>query len=157
MRDQNKVEKFFVKELASELSEVFIVDYDDGSYELFNKYRVEPQTTGLFKVVHFTVTEEHMFSSKKHAFTWCIFDKYKKIKESNRIEELDLLLSGLEVSMAQQKKLLAKAKDNDTKLIYLAKLQEAKRKRNAMIKEINSYINISRHWQSSKFTNKQPK
>jgi hypothetical protein len=157
MKDQSKIEKFFVKELATELSEVFIVDYDDGSYELFNRYKVEPLATGLFKVAHFTVSEEHVFSSKKNAFTWCIFDKYKKIKESNRIEELDLLLSGLEVSMAQQKKLLAKAKDNETKLIYLAKLQEAKRKKNIMVKEINSYINISRHWQSSKFTNKQPK
>lgn len=157
MKNQSKIEKFFVKELSSELSEVFIVDYDDGSYELFNKYRIEPLDNGLFKVVYFTASGEHIFSSKKHAFTWCIFDKYKKIRESNRIEELDLLLSGLEVSMAQQKKLLARAKDNETKLIYLVKLQEARRKKNAMTKEINSYINISKHWQTNKFTNKQPK
>lgn len=157
MKDQHKLEKFFVKELSSDLLEIFIVDCPDGSYELFNKYRVEPQPEGYFKVTPFTVTEEHTFSSKKTAFTWCVFDKYKKIKESKRIEELDLLLGGIEVSMAQQKKLLAKAPNSETKLIYLAKLQEAKLKKNIMLKEINTYINISRHWQSNKFTDKQPK
>jgi len=157
MIDQKKIEKFLAKQLNSELSEVFIVDCEDGSYELFNKYRVEPHPSGVFKVIPLSVTEEHIFSSKKNAFTWCIFDKYKKITETKRIEELDLLISSLDLIIAQQKKLLGKAKDNGTKLIFLAKLQEGKRKRTAMVNEINNYINISRHWQSSKFTNTQPK
>lgn len=152
-----KIEKFFIKELSSDLKEVFIIKDQNGSYELFNRYRIEPQENGLFKVIPYILTEEVIFSSLKNAFVWCVFNKNKKFTENKRIHKLDHLLNSIEISMTQQRKLLAKTKDPDLKSIYMAKLHESKIKKNIMIKELTTYINMSKHWQYSKFLQNQAK
>lgn len=146
-----KIENFFKKELSSNLTEVFIVKNNDETYELFNRYRIETQKNGLHKVIPYTLTEERIFSSLKYAFVWCIFNKLKKYTESKRIEQIDHMLDSLNISILQQKKLLSKAKDNQTKHIYMAKIHESKIRKNVLLKELKTYINISRHWQYSKF------
>lgn len=157
MISEHKIEKFLAKELSSSLKEVFIIQDNVGNYELFNKYKIEPQNNGLYKVIPYTYTEERIFSSLKNAFTWCIFNKLNKFTESKRIEKLDHMLDALEITIQQQKKLLAKYKDPDIKSIYRAKLHESKVRKNIMLKEIKTYINISRHWQYKKFLEKQPR
>ena len=62
----------------------------------------------------------------------------------------------LEVSIAQNKKLLERAKEMD-KYIFAAKLEEAKYKKRNAIREIEEYANISRYWQTKKFKENQDK
>lgn len=157
MISNHNIEKFLAKELYSNLKEVFIIQDENGSYHLFNRYTIEPQSNGLFKVIPYTYTQELLFSSLKNAFTWCIFNKLNRFIESKRIEKIDHMLAALDIVMQQQKKLLAKSKDSDVKSIYRAKLHESKVRKNIMLKEIKTYINISRHWQYKKFSEKQPK
>lgn len=157
MTKKQKLEKFFTKQLASDLKEVLIVQDDTGCYELFGKYIIEPQPNGLFRIIHLNYTEEHVFSSLKNAFTWCIFNKNRKLRESKRIKELDFLLDSVNTSLYQQSRLYLKAKTTESKSIYLAKMHENKVKKNIMLKEISGFINISRHWQQKQFKNKEPK
>jgi hypothetical protein len=68
-----------------------------------------------------------------------------------RIIELDALLGGLEVVIAQHEKLIKKSTDSGIKSIYLTKLYEEKLKKREMTKEINSYIQTSKYWQTKKY------
>lgn len=157
MNNIQQIEKFFIKELSSNLKEVFIVKDPDGSYELFNRYKIQPQENGLFKIIPYSFTEEVTFSSLKNAFVWCIFNKNNRFTETKRIHKLDHLLNSIEISMSQQRKLLTKTKDPELKSIYMAKLHESRVKKSSMINELTTYINISKHLQYRKFLAKQAK
>lgn len=157
MNNTHKIEKFLQKELASGLNDICIIDYGNGTFELFNQYTVKKDALGLYTVNHILIFVEQKFSSLKNAFTWCIFHKNKRFTDSKRIEELDMQLNSIAVRMFQQKKLLGKSKDLEHKLIYTAKLHEEKIKKNRMLKELSQYINISKQWQTKKFLDKMPK
>lgn len=157
MNNQLKIENFLKKEFNSNLKDICIIQSEDGSFELFNEYVIRKQTNGLYNVSPLYIISSHQFTSLKNAFTWCIFHKYKRFKDTKRIEELDLLLSSVNVTLFQQKKLLLKSKDLENKLIYNAKIHEEKIKKNIMLKELTNYINISKHLQTRKFLDKLPK
>lgn len=142
------------KELSNKISDLLIFRDEDGSYFLFGKYRIIPDNLGDFQVL--TDNEfVHNFSSLKNAVTWCVFDKNKKYKDIRRIVELDDMLGGIDVSIAQHKRLVEKTVSYDDKSIYLAKLYEEKLKKRTWTEEINTYIKVSKNWQSKKFRENQ--
>ncbi len=146
------------RELKNKIRDLLILRNEDGTYHLFGTYVIEPKND-LYKVV---VNDENnnilIFSSLKHAVTWCVFDKNNKYKEVKRIAELDSLLGSLDVSIAQYKKLVKdKQKLPEDRYIYMAKLNEDKLKKQAALREINNYINLSKHWQTKKFAEHQDK
>lgn len=144
------------KDLATKIHDLLIVREDDGSYVLFGKYIVVPTAQGFFKAALMNEPENTVeFSSLKHAVTWCVFEKNKKIKDVSRIVELDNMLGSLEVQIAQNKRMVDKHKSTEDKFIYMAKLSEAKLRKTQALEEINNYIAISKHWQNNKFAENQ--
>lgn len=140
------------KELSSKISDLLIIRENDGSYFLFGKYKIVVDNLGNHKLVNCYDNELiHNFSNLKNAVTYCVFDKNKKNKWLSRIIELDSLLGSLDVMIAQHEKLLKKSTDSDKKSIYLAKLYEEKLKKREMTKEINGFIQTSKHWQTKKY------
>jgi hypothetical protein len=140
------------KELSSKINDLLIVRENDGSYFLFGKYKIVVDNQGNHRL-HDSYDNEfiHNFSSLKNAVTYCVFDKNKKNKFLSRIIELDSLLGGLEVMIAQHERLAKKSTDTDSRSIYLAKLYEEKLKKREMTKEINGYIQTSKYWQTRKY------
>lgn len=140
------------KELSSKIRDLLIVREDDGSYYLFGKFCILPDSHGYFHLLD-TVEKEkiHSFSSLKTAVTYCVFEKNKKYKELVRIIELDDLLGSLDAMIEQHTKLVEKTIDFDYKSILKAKLFEEKLKKRQMTTEINSYIALSKHWQTKQF------
>lgn len=149
----NKIEQFFQKELANKLRDIAIMQHEDGSYELFNKYIVAEQKNG-FDVTPKYSDDCRAFSSLRSAVTWCIFDHRDMFVKAKRIEYLDQIISGTEVSILIQKKLINKSKDLESKLIHIAKMSEEQNKRKLMLTEMVSFMNESRNWQSRKFATK---
>jgi hypothetical protein len=140
------------KELDNKISDLLIIRENDGSYFLFGKYKIVVDNLGNHKLLNMKYNELiHNFSNLKNAVTYCVFDKNKKNKWLSRIIELDSLLSGIEVMIAQHEKLAKKSTDLDRKSIYLAKLYEEKLKKREMMKEINGYIQTSKYWQTKKY------
>lgn len=145
------------REIANKIRDLFIVREDDGSYNLFGRYIIIPTKYGSYKV---TVQEDNIeldFSLLRYAVTWCVFQKNNRYKEINRIYELDGLLSGLNVSIEQHKKLAIKTKNSDDRFIYLAKLEEDKRKKRLFLNELNNYAEQSKYWQNKKFMENKDK
>jgi hypothetical protein len=137
-------------ELKKKINELFIVREDDGSYNLFGKYSIKLEE-GLYKVSVCGENSNFIFSSLKHAVTWCVFEKNNKQKEQNRIVELDQLLASLDAIIMQHTKILKKAKIKEDQIIISAKLFEQKIKKKQALEEIEKYTTISRYLQGKKY------
>lgn len=143
------------KDLVTKIQDLFIVREYDGTYNLFGRYIVTPTKDGYYVI---TILEENInleFSTLRHAVTWCVFQKNNKYKEIKRIYELDGLIGSLNVNIEQHRRLMNKSRSSEDKYIYLAKLEEDKRKKRLALEEINGYAELSKYWQNKKFQENQ--
>lgn len=134
--------------LHRKIQELFIVHEHDGSYNLFGAYIINQQNNGAYKLQKLDSHSTLEFSSLKYAVTYCVFEKNNKYKEKARLVELDDLISSLEVTIQQHKKLAQKSEYKD---IVLAKLIEAKLKKRQALNEMQRYTALSRYIQDRKF------
>ena len=150
----NKISQFLSKEFLQNMSNISMIQNNDGSYEFFNRYTVHQVKTGY--EVHLKYNSDvKMFSSLKNALTWCIFENRTKFTQARRIEYLDNMLAGTEVSIEVHKNLIRKTSNAENQLIYIAKLSEEQAKRKQMITELSSFVNESKNWQTRKFVAKR--
>lgn len=145
----NKINSFFSTDLEKSMANVMIMQNDDGTYELFNKYIISIENSDVVVKSKHTHTIKK-FSSLPVAVTWCIFDKRNKITELNRVEYLDQMLSGLSYSITLHKKLFKNNKD--TTFISLAKLSQDVYKKKLLNNELMEYIAESKIWQLKQFS-----
>lgn len=148
-----KIEKFIPKSYIKDLEDVIVYQNEDGSYELFNKYKIEKSSDNEY-IVYIWGISSLTFYSLKNAVTWCTYDKRNRVLDSNRIHYLDSGLVRIEAMIEQHQRLVKKANNPDSKLIYLAKLTEEKLHKKHMLSEIGSYINQSKLWQTQRFNRK---
>lgn len=150
----NKISQFLSKEFLQNMSDISMIQHSDGSYEFFNRYIVKQVKTGY--EVHLKYNSDiKIFSSLKNALTWCIFENRKKFTQARRIEYLDNMLAGTEVSIEVHRNLIRKTSNTENQLIYIAKLSEEQAKRKQMIAELSSFVNESKNWQTRKFVAKR--
>jgi len=138
--------------LVKKIKDIFIVKEYDGTYNLFGTYIIRPESNGIFRVttINDPYADEPEFSTLRYAVTYCVFEKNRKDKETKRLKELDRYIGGLDVSIAQHKKLMQKREVPD-KFIYLAKLAEDQLRRKNALKEIDGYASLSKHLQTRKY------
>ncbi len=150
----NKISQFLTKEFLQSMSNIAMVQNTDGSYEFFNRYKVQQVKIGY--EVHLKYNSDiKLFSSLKNALTWCIFENRTKFSQARRIEYLDNMIAGTEVSIEVHKNLIKKTTNTESQLIYIAKLSEEQAKRKLMIQEMTSFMNESKKWQTRKFVAKR--
>jgi len=147
---ERKLQKVITKQELDKLQEIAIFQNNDGTYEVFNSYFIDKQPTGATVTLHNGDTI-NSFSNLKNALCWCIFDKKGRYATATRIIELDLKLAAIEVNINIHQKLFKKTRDTDTKLIYLAKLNEDKYKKRNITEELNNYLQESDKWQQRSY------
>ena len=147
---EKKIKKVISKQELDKLQDIAIFRNNQGIYEVFNSYFIDKKPEGTIVKLHNGDTI-NSFYNLKNAVCWCIFDKKGRYSTANRIIELDLKLSAVEVSMIVHQKLFKKTKDTDIKLIYLAKLNEDKDKKRQMTSELNGYLEQSDSWQQKSY------
>lgn len=147
-----KISTFLSKEFNTRLGEISVFENEDGSYELFNRYTVLKDPYG-YKVIIKNQIDHKVFSSLKIAVTWCIFEKRNNIIKSKRIEYLDAMINGTEMAINNHRRLVRNCKDNNAKLVYIAKLSEEKAKYKAMTIELSKFVLESKFWQNQTFAN----
>lgn len=145
-----RVNRFLEQEYL-EVGELSILRNEDGSYDLFNQYRITKKEQNIYEVSRIYGDQIYLVSSLKNAVTWCIYEKRNKWAISNRILEIDKKIAGIDVSMALHKRMIESSKDNDNKLVLLNKLNEEKIKKKSMLQELTEYINRSKLLQARTF------
>jgi hypothetical protein len=147
---EKKFKKVMSKQELDRLQDIAIFQNPNGTYEVFNSYLIDKKPEGAI-VKLFNGDIINSFYNLKNAMCWCIFDKRGRYGSADRIVELDLKLSAIEVNMTMHQKLFKKSKDADTRLIYLAKLNEDKHKKRQMTDELNAYLMESNSWQQRSY------
>jgi len=132
------------------LEDLSISQDSDGSYHLYNKYRIT-RNNEMYHVELHRVADKKVFNVLKNAVAWCSFDKRNNIQDSDRIVYLDNRLAGIEVEIQVHQKLAKHTKKTEEKLIYLAKLGEEKMERKQITDELAGYVNSSKIWQDKRF------
>ena len=135
----------------AKLRDVVIFQDTDGTYNLFNKYHIRKKDVNNITVSLNNGDDVNSFFSMKNAVCWCVLDKIGKYQLANRVIDLDMNLSSVEVHISIHSKLFKKAKKTEDKLIYLAKLNEDKFQKKSMSEELNKYIANSYTWQQKRF------
>lgn len=147
---EQKFKRVLSKPEIDKLQNIAIFQNNNGEYEVFNSYIIVKKPSGADVKLH-NGDVINTFYSLKNAICWCIFDKRGKYSSANRIIELDLKLSAVDVSMTLHQRLFRKTKDADNRMIYLAKLNEDKFKKRMMTDELDSYITESNNWQQKSY------
>ena len=151
---EKQLEKLMKSDFLGELEDVIIFQNTDGSYELFNTYRINKTSKDDYIVTMLTTFTTHQFNTLKNAVAWCTYDKRNLLYQSERILLLDNLLAGLDVDILLHTKIFKNAKNSDDKLIFLAKLSEDKLKKKRFTDELYTYVSNSKKWQTSRFNRK---
>jgi hypothetical protein len=138
----------------SKLQDVVIFQDTNGTYSLFNKYHIKKKDTNDVVVSLNNGDDVNSFCNMKNAVCWCVLDKIGKYQLADRVINLDMNLSSLEVHISIHSKLFKKAKKTEDKLIYLAKLNQDKLHQKAMSEELSKYIQDSYIWQQKRFSSK---
>jgi len=146
-----KLDNMIATSEFAKLQDVVIFQDIDGTYNLFNKYHIRKKDVNNIVVSLNNGDDVNSFFSMKNAVCWCVFDKIGKYQLANRVIDLDMHLSSVEVHISIHSKLFKKAKKTEDKLIYLAKLNEDKFQKKAMSEELNQYIANSYAWQQKRF------
>ena len=146
-----KLDNMITTSEFAKLQDVVIFQDTDGTYSLFNKYHIRKKDVNNVTVSLNNGDDVNSFFSMKNAVCWCVLDKIGKYQLANRVIDLDMHLSSLEVHISIHSKLFKKAKKTEDKLIYLAKLNQDKLQKSAMSEELSKYIQDSYIWQQKRF------
>lgn len=133
------------------LLDIIIFQEVDGSYSLFNKYKIKKTSNTDIEVSLIKGDKINSFFNIKNAVCWCVLDKLGKYNLANRVIDLDLILTSVDMHISIHTNLFKKSKKTEDKLIYLAKLNEDKLQKKAMTEELNGYIQNSYNWQQRRF------
>ena len=145
----HKLTKTISTKEIEKLSEISIMQGQDGSYFLFNKYTIR-KNNDCFIVIKDYVAGTKSFNILKNAVAWCTFDQQNIIYESNRIFTLDNNLASVDSEIQIHQNLAKKAKNLEEKLIYLAKMGEEKMERKQITEELAGYVTSSKIWQNKR-------
>ncbi len=146
-----KLDKMISNSEFAKLQDVVIFKDTNGTYSLFNKYHIKRKDATDVVVSLNNGADVNSFFSMKNAVCWCVLDKIGKYQLADRVINLDMHLSSLEVHISIHSKLFKKAKKTEDKLIYLAKLHQDRLQKKAMSEELNQYIQDSYVWQQKRF------
>lgn len=143
------VKKILNKSEIDKLSQKLIISTNTG-YELYGEYSITKTNTG-FKVQKYHTHLDKDFYSLKNAVIWTTMDKKNDIVDSDSITYLDTILEGLDTNIEVYKNLCNKSSNYEAKIIYYAKLNEAKSKRAVIIDRIETYSEKAKFWQYKKY------
>lgn len=156
--DVNKIDRKLDKMIETsefaKLQDVVIFQDTNGIYSLFNKYHIKKKDVNDVVVSLNNGDDVNSFCNMKNAVCWCVLDKIGKYNLADRVIDLDMHLSSVEVHISIHSKLFKKAKKTEDKLIYLAKLNQDKLQQKAMSEELSKYIQDSYIWQQKRFSSK---
>lgn len=144
-----KIEKFLEKEFKNKVDKLIIID-ENNNYLVFGKYIIK-KIAEVYEVSHKTTMTLKIFSQLKNAVSWCIFDSKNMINVARRLQVIDKEISSINTVIMLHQKLCKNTKNNESKLIYLAKLNEEKLKRNILLSELNQLLRQSDDIQKRNF------
>lgn len=150
----SSLEAIIPKKEVNNLKEIVIIQNDNNSYVVYDKYVVEKNKKGSYKASKLGTFTENNFYKLKNAVAWCSFDKRKLYKSASRLIELDRMIWAMDTEIELHLEHLKNSVDTNSKLIYISKLTENRYKRKQYSNELLSFISDFDRYQTSLFNEK---
>lgn len=127
-----------------------VVTTDDGSYNMYDEYVIS-KNDRVYTVDKFTTFTIKDFFTLRNAVMWAILDKRNLVVEANRVTELDVILEGAMANIDRYVYLSKKTQDLEMKSTYIAKLHQARAKKQEIMEELDDFSKNVNSWQYKKF------
>jgi hypothetical protein len=120
MITEREVERAFRQEFRDLMPNV-IWQTDDGVYQVFDRYRILPESAGFR--VYCSETDVGVFATTRSALSWCIADKNCAYNTAREILTVDNKLSALTADIATRAAIGDRSRDPALREIILTKLE----------------------------------
>ena len=120
MKPDQEFERLFRQEFRDVMPNT-IWQNDNGVYEVFGHYRIQPERPGYR--VFCSATEVGVFSSTRAALSWCIADKNKSYNTARELLTLDTKLTALTHDITARAAVGDRSKNPSLRETILTKLE----------------------------------
>lgn len=144
--DIARIQTLFTPAAIRQLEDMLYYRDDDGSYHMFDQYRIAHER-GVYRVYVYGQPHEHHFSQLRYALCWCINHRRNRVLAQREIVELDSQLCSLGVDIKIQQKLL----NTVNKDVHANKLNEATLRHRHIGRKLQACVDECNRWQTQKF------
>jgi hypothetical protein len=150
MISEREIERLFRQEFR-ELMPNVIWENDDGTYEVFDRYRVVPEA-GSYRVFC-SATDEGLFGSTRTALSWCIADKNKAYNLARELKELDRKLVAISNDIAVRSAIAERSRRWEFRDPVGTKLESKIIKKKQVENQLSKCVSWAKYTQQRGFTN----
>ena len=149
-----KIDREFERAIREELRDIMpnvILAQDDGTYEVFGKYRITPERPGYAVLCH--STDVGVFNTTRTALSWCIADKFKDYNLANDILILDNKLTGLTNDINARATIADRSSRPDFRENVGTKLETKMIHKKIVENQLTNCVNLAKYLQQRGFNN----
>ena len=150
MITSQNIERLFRQEFSDIMPNV-IYESDDGVYQVFDRYRIQPTQYGYR--VFCSATEVGTFSTTRSALSWCIADKNRAFNTARELLEIDQKLSCLTHDIATQAAIGDRSKNPSLRETILTKLESKIIHKKQLENQLAKCVNWAKYVQQRGFDN----
>jgi len=148
MKPTQEFKRLFEQEFQGLLPNT-IWQEDDGSYEVFGKYRIQPERPGYR--VFCSATDVGVFNSTRTALSWCIADKNKSYNTARELLTVDTKLAALTHDISARAALGDRSKSPELRETILTKLESKIIQKKLLENQLAKCVNWAKYIQQRGF------
>ena len=148
MTSEREVERVFRQEFRDLMPNV-IWQNDDGVYEVFGRYRIQPESQGFR--VFCSATDVGVFATTRTALSWCIADKNQAYNTARELLETDHKLAALTADIATRAAIGDRSRDPALRETILTKLESKIIHKKHLENQLTKYVSWAKYCQQRGF------
>ena len=148
------IDREFERAFRAEFKEILpntIFQNENGGYNVFGKYRIEPANPGYRVYVH--ATDVGTFNTTKTALSWCIADKYQAYNTARDILDLDIKLGAMNRDIAARTSIAERSNKWEFRDVVGTKLETKLIRKKKVENELTKCVNWAKYIQQRGFNN----
>ena len=150
MINEQEIERMFRRELRDLIPNA-IWQNDDGVYEVFGHYRIQPEQQGFR--VFCGATDVGVFGTTRTALSWCIADKNCAYNTAREILMLDNKLTNLTADINTRAAIGDRSRDPALRETILTKLESKIIHKKQLENRLTNCVNWAKYYQQRGFDN----
>lgn len=124
---------------------------DDGVYEVFGRYSINPEKSGYR--VFSSATDVGVFSTTRTALSWCVADKYQDYNLARELYELDTKLYNLTNDISIRANLGDRSSTPEFKEHIITKLETKIIRKKELENRLTKCVSYAKYYQQRGFNN----
>ena len=148
MISEREVERAFRHEFRDLMPNV-ILQNDNGVYEVFDRYKIQPEAQGFR--VFCSATDVGVFTTTRTALSWCIADKNRAYNTARELLTTDNKLAALTADIATRAAIGDCTRDPGLREIILTKLESKIIHKKHLENQLTKCVNWAKYCQQRGF------